>query len=265
MADYQDVFSLIDPLLDVVSEASAAIMDIYRNEDFGVQIKVDDSPVTTADLRANDIICKGLNKLSFQYPIISEENMEIPYGTRSAYNRYWLIDPLDGTKEFIKRNGEFTINIALMEGEHPILGIVAAPALQEYYFGVKGCGSYLERNNITCRLECGTYHPLQKDMIIPCSLSHINTDTKNYIRQYENATLVPRGSALKFMMIANAEAHLYPRLAPTMEWDTAAPQIIVEEAGGVVINYETKTPLTYNKYSLVNPAFVVFSKLDTTY
>jgi 3'(2'), 5'-bisphosphate nucleotidase len=259
MKEYSDFFDLIDPLTSIAEQASAAIMHIYKKEDFGVQIKLDDSPVTLADIKANEIICDGLDKLHIQFPYISEENMEIPYETRSQYEYFWLIDPLDGTKEFMKRNGEFTINIALIHKDKPILGVVAAPALNEIYFAVKGCGAFMEKGNITCRLQCSSYSEDDENLRIPCSQSHINQDTRNFIAQYKNATMYPRGSALKFMMIANAEADLYPRLAPTMEWDTAAPQIIVEEAGGKVINYDTQLTMKYNKESLVNPGFVVYS------
>ncbi|MBK8701273.1 MAG: 3'(2'),5'-bisphosphate nucleotidase CysQ [Saprospiraceae bacterium] len=254
---------MIHPLAAVVNEASKTIMDIYENKSFGVRVKSDDSPVTVADIAANDIICEGLLKLDASLPFISEENMEIPYDVRRHYPYVWFIDPLDGTKEFMKRNGEFTVNVCLVHEGNPILGMVAAPAEGRLYYAVKGFGAFMEKKGSpACRLACSHFNPMQSGLRIPCSLSHINQDTKSFIQRFNDPVLLGRGSALKFMMIANAEADLYPRLAPTMEWDTAAPQIIVEEAGGTVINYETATPLSYNKESLVNPGFVVYSIVD---
>ncbi len=261
MKEYKDFFALVNPLNKIVANASAMIMEIYASGNYEIKVKEDDSPVTKADFAANDIICEGLLTLEKSFPFLSEENMQIPYEERKHYEYFWLIDPLDGTKEFMRKNGQFTVNVCLVHGQIPILGIVAAPCFGTVYFAVKGQGAFLEKNNMTCRLECSSYSNDQKGLRIPVSLSHINLDTKSIIEQYNSPQVIGRGSALKFMMIANAEADLYPRLAPTMEWDTAAPQIIIEEAGGSVINYETKAPMTYNKESLVNPGFIAYSKL----
>ncbi len=259
MKEYHDFFALINPLSEIVSEASQKIMEIYDGGSYEIKVKDDDSPVTMADVAANDIICNGLATLTKTFPFISEENMLIPYEERKNYEYFWLIDPLDGTKEFIRKNGEFTVNVALIHNGQSILGMVALPFYNEVYFAVKGQGAFLEKNGLTCRLACSSYHPSQKGLRIPASLSHTNLDTKNFIDQYDEPTVIGRGSAIKLMMIANGLADLYPRLAPTMEWDTAAPQIIIEEAGGTFINHDTKNQMTYNKESLVNPGFVAYS------
>jgi 3'(2'), 5'-bisphosphate nucleotidase len=261
MKEYEEFFALINPLSKIVAEASAKIMEIYTSGNYEIKVKEDDSPVTMADIAANEIICKGLEKLDMKFPYISEENMEIPYEVRKEFEYFWLIDPLDGTKEFVRRNGEFTINVCLVHKSRPILGIVALPFHNEVFYAVKGQGAYLEKNGTTCRLACSSYSSDQKGLRIPCSLSHVNQDTKNIIAQYDQPIVIGRGSAIKFMLLANAEADLYPRLAPTMEWDTAAPQIIIEEAGGTLINYETNETMTYNKESLVNPGFIAYSKI----
>jgi 3'(2'), 5'-bisphosphate nucleotidase len=259
MDSYHHLFELINPLLEITHQASEEILKIYNDQLFDVKIKSDDSPVTSADLASNDIICAGLKLLS-DYPIISEEELEIPYSVRSKYEYFWLIDPLDGTKEFVKRNGQFAINIALIHHGKAVLGIVAVPFYHEVYYAIKGLGSFLEKNNQVCRLECGQFDEHKKNMIVPISMSYVNKETIEYIEKYNEPIKVSKGSALKFMMIANAQADVYPRLAPTMEWDTAAPQIIVEEAGGSLINIETNEPMGYNKLSLINPGFVTYSK-----
>jgi 3'(2'), 5'-bisphosphate nucleotidase len=251
-------FEYIQPLTKIVLEAAEKIMSIYNAGTYEVQVKSDDSPVTMADIAANDIICAGLKEIS-DFPFISEENMQIDYNDRKDYKTYWLIDPLDGTKEFVKRNGEFTINVALIENNIPVVGVVQAPALNELYYAAKGHGAFLEKNGKTCRLSCSSFDAKDKNLRIPSSLSFINNDTKNFITQYDEPIVIGRGSALKFMMIANAEADLYPRLAPTMEWDTAAPQIIIEEAGGTLIDLAINSSMVYNKPSLVNNGFVAFS------
>jgi 3'(2'), 5'-bisphosphate nucleotidase len=244
--------------VEIAKMASREVVKVYRKGDYEVSEKDDESPLTTADLIANRIICDEIRKL-VNYPIISEENAEIPYEIRSKYDYFWLIDPIDGTKEFIKRNGEFTINIALIKDSEPVLGVVLAPIKEEIYYAVKGYGAFLEKNNKTCRLKCSFYNKGSEGLRVPISMSNVNDLTKKYINNFNNPVTIPKGAALKFMMIANAEADFYPRKAPTMEWDTAAPQIIVEEAGGQVINYETMEKMRYNKTSLINPSFVTQS------
>lgn len=262
MKEYKHFFPFINPLAKLAEEASDVILKIYKKGNYDLKYKSDSSPVTIADVAANEIICNGLELLPEKFPYISEENMEVSYDIRKSYEFFWLIDPLDGTKEFMKGSGDFTINIALIHNHVPVLGLVVSPVYNTFYYAVKGCGSFLEKDNMTCRMQCSTFSMNQKNLKIPCSQSHINKDTKDFIQQFDDAVMIARGSALKFMMVANAEADLYPRLAPTMEWDTAAPQIIVEEAGGSVIEYQSNQPLRYNKESLVNPGLICYSILE---
>jgi 3'(2'), 5'-bisphosphate nucleotidase len=257
---YNNIFELLNPLIDIVNQASQSIMEVYDRNDFDIMSKYDDSPLTSADLLSNDIICKGIKSIS-DFPIISEENMEIPYDERIKYEYFWLIDPIDGTKEFIKKNDEFTINVALVHKDQAILGIVKAPAIGETYYAVKGFGAYLETSIEKTQLFCTEHDTKADGLRIPVSMSHINNSTLGFLSQFSNHIRIPSGAALKFMLIANGKADIYPRLAPTMEWDTAAPQIIVEEAGGTLINFDTGLSMRYNKQSLINPGFITYSKI----
>ena len=173
----------------------------------------------------------------------------------------WLVDPLDGTKEFIKRNGEFTVNIALVENQRPVLGVVYAPVLDEMYFAVKNQGAFLEKENVTIQLHTSIFSKKDKNLGVVCSRSHLNEATQKFVDELDQPELVATGSSLKFLILAKGEAHLYPRLAPTMEWDTGAAQIILEEAGGEVLHAETKEPLLYNKEILLNPYFIAMGKM----
>lgn len=253
--------SLAKEVAKIAKKAGDAIMKIYDNSDnFQVQQKADESPLTIADQAANEIICHHLNNLEVKYPIISEENKSIDFEERKKYTHYWLVDPLDGTKEFIKRNGEFTVNIALVENQRPVLGVVYAPVLEEMYFAVKGEGAFLEKENITTQLHTSAFSKKDKNLGVVCSRSHLNEATQNFVDELDEPKLVAQGSSLKFLILAKGEAHLYPRLAPTMEWDTGAAQIILEEAGGKVLHAETLKPLIYNKENLLNPHFIASGK-----
>jgi 3'(2'), 5'-bisphosphate nucleotidase len=241
----------------IAKKAGDAIMKIYDNsDDFQVQHKADESPLTIADQAANEVICLGLENLNVKYPIISEENRSIDFQERKNYSHYWLVDPLDGTKEFIKRNGEFTVNIALVENQRPVLGVVYAPVLEEMYYAVKNEGALLEKENVTTPLHASTFSKIDKKLGVVCSRSHLNEATQHFVDELNEPELVATGSSLKFLILAKGEAHLYPRLAPTMEWDTGAAQIILEEAGGKVLHAETNEPLLYNKENLLNPHFI---------
>jgi len=247
----------------IAKDAGAAILDIYHNaENYEVEQKSDDSPLTVADRTANTIICDGLEKLEVQYPIISEENKSIPYEERKDYASAWLVDPLDGTKEFIKRNGEFTVNIALIEKGKSTLGVVYAPVLDELYWAVEGEGAYLEKNGQTTQLHAKSFEMANKNLGVVCSRSHLNDATKEFVEKLNEPELVSKGSSLKFLLIAKGEAHVYPRLAPTMEWDTAAAHVVVTEAGGQVIAQDTMLPLMYNKENLLNPHFVAYGQKE---
>jgi len=247
----------------IAQKAGEAILDIYKqSEGVVIERKADNSPLTIADKTANDIICQGLEELSSKYPIISEENKEISYAERKNYNRCWLVDPLDGTKEFIKRNGEFTVNIALIENGKIIFGVVYAPVLDEMYWAGKGEGAFLIKDGKTKRLEAATFSLEDKNLSLVCSRSHLNDDTKAFVEQFSEPNLVSKGSSLKFLILAKGEAHIYPRLAPTMEWDSGAAHIVLEEAGGKIIRAEDKMPLDYNKENLLNPFFIAYGKVS---
>jgi len=240
-------------------KAGEKILEIYGKADFQVDQKDDSSPLTLADTLANDIIVAGLKEMTPEIPIISEENKLVDYHTRKEYDRFWLVDPLDGTKEFINRNGEFTVNIALIEKQRSVSSVVYVPVLDELYYATKGHGAFLEKNGNKTKITCCPYHPEESYLQIICSRSHLNEETSKFVSNYPKHQKIAKGSSLKFLILSAGNAHIYPRLAPTMEWDTAAAQIILEESGGSVIDWETKKPLIYNKESLRNPYFVAYA------
>jgi len=246
----------IEKLKSIARQAGAAILEVYDQEDFGILIKVDKSPLTKADKAANEVICDGLLTLDEQYPIVSEENRDVPYEERRNYSVFWLVDPLDGTKEFIKRNGEFTVNIALISDGMPVIGVVFTPVTNTMYVAAKGSGAFVETDAGVNKLEAATFSMDDPGLNVVCSRSHLNEETKEFIEKLESPDTVSKGSSLKFLILANGEAHLYPRIAPTMEWDTGAAQCVLEEAGGKVVEYETGKPLMYNKEVLLNPFFL---------
>ena len=254
---------LVLEVVEIARAAGAVIMDIYNNEaDFQIENKQDESPLTIADRTANQVICDGLERLDVQYPIVSEENKAIPYEERSTFEYSWLVDPLDGTKEFIKRNGEFTVNIALVHNGQLEMGVVYAPVTEEMFWAVKGAGAFMEKAGVRTSLEAKSFTLSDEGLGVVCSRSHLNDATQAFVDQLHGPDLVPKGSSLKFLILAKGEAHIYPRLGPTMEWDTGAAQMILEEAGGSVISEDTKAPLLYNKENLLNPYFIAYGNLQ---
>ncbi len=248
---------LLTALFPVAKAAGAAIMEIYeKSEGLEIERKADNSPLTIADRASNTVICEALEQLEPRFPIISEENKAIPYAERKGFNYAWMVDPLDGTKEFIKRNGEFTVNIALIHQQMPVLGVVYVPATKELFYAAKGLGAFQEKDGKTSPLHAPTFSKTDQGLGVVCSRSHLNEATQGFIDELVAPEKVAVGSSLKFLIIAKAQAHLYPRLAPTMEWDTAAAQIVLEEAGGKVYQSENGNPLQYNKENLLNPYFV---------
>lgn len=246
-------------------QAGNEILKVYAT-DFNVEHKGDDSPLTLADKNANDVINSFLLKTNI--PIISEENKQSNYATRKNWEQCWIVDPLDGTKEFIKRNGEFTVNIALVKNGIPLLGVIYVPVSKELYFtnavGTKSYKYTVTDDTIGIRelLEAAQeIKPLQdrkSPIKVVGSRSHLNDDTKNFIATLEGAIeIVSKGSSLKFCLIAEGKAHIYPRFAPTMEWDTAAGHAICKAVGVKVRNTKTGKPLKYNKEDLLNPYFLV--------
>jgi len=256
------MFELTKELRKIAREAGEAILDIYHNaSDFDIQSKADDSPLTIADQKANSIICAGLEALDVQYPIISEENKLVSYEVRKEWTYCWMVDPLDGTKEFIKRNGEFTVNIALIQENEVVLGVVYAPALDEMYWGGKGHGAFALIDGIESKLNSSSFTMNDSGLRVVCSRSHLNEGTQAFVDALKSPELVSKGSSLKFLILAKADADVYPRIAPTMEWDTAAAQIILEEAGGEVLQYQTDKKVVYNKEDLLNPFFLARGKV----
>jgi 3'(2'), 5'-bisphosphate nucleotidase len=254
----KDLVDLVHQLKPIVDLASNAILEIYSDVDsFGTVYKDDESPLTKADLASNKIICEGLERLTPDISIISEENINLEYEERKNKKYLWSVDPLDGTKEFVKRNGEFTINIALLEDGIPVLGIIHLPVKDKFYYGVKNHGAFYG----DVKLKADSFSIHESGLAVVASRSYISPETKAYIEKFDNAKLIPKGSAIKFIAISLKEAMLYPRFGTTMEWDTAAAQIILEEAGGMVINVETLQPLQYNKKDLRNPDFLALASM----
>ena len=251
---------IINQVINIAKEAGAKILEVYEDIDnFNIETKDDKSPLTRADKEANKIICNGLESLHPKWPIISEENKSVSYDIRNEYTFFWMVDPLDGTKEFIKRNGEFTVNIALIFNGRSIAGVVYAPVLDEMFYAIKNQGAFRITNNVEQRLSASTYQPQDENLSIVCSRSHLNDATQSFIDRYKEPQKVSKGSSLKFLILASGDAHIYPRLAPTMEWDTAAAQIILEEAGGKVLRADTGEPVYYNKEDLLNPHFIAYA------
>jgi len=244
-------------LIQIAINAGNAIMDIYKKETFNQQLKSDNSPLTEADIASNNIIIGGLKQLTPNIPILSEESAEISWKERKQWDRYWLIDPLDGTKEFLKKNGEFTVNIALIYKHEPILGVVHAPVLNETWVGEKGKISKKIEKGIARTIRVKQHKPGEVYKVVG-SRSHAGDSLNEFLKELEKYELVSMGSSIKLCLVAEGKAHIYPRFGLTSEWDTAAAHAVVNSAGGEVINNETKMPLKYNtKDSLLNPYFIV--------
>lgn len=250
--------------------AGKATLEVYNSE-FAIKYKNDKSPLTQADIKSNEIITQNLQ--STNIPILSEEGREIPYEERKNWEYLWLIDPLDGTKEFIKRNGEFTVNIALIHNQRPVQGIIYVPVSKTLYFASKGIGAF--------KIENAEYLISKKDFTLEeiidnalklpyiknkkykvvASRSHMSPETVEFIeklrRKHNDIEIVSSGSSLKLCMVAEGKANIYPRFAPTMEWDTGAGHAIVEQSGGKVTQTNQQNELVYNKENLLNPWFIV--------
>ena len=263
-------------VINIALKAGNAVMQIYK-QDFIIEYKDDKSPLTTADKTAHQIINDGLSEISY-FPILSEEGKKFSYEERKNWQYYWLIDPIDGTKEFIKKNGEFTVNIALIHKDTPVLGVVFAPAVNELYYAKKGEGAYKivlnDEYSALSEVDLKTAGKLplksqssnakNSSLTIVASKSHLNRETQEFIdnltSDIKDYTLISKGSSLKLLMVAQGSADIYPRLAPTMEWDTAAADVIVRESGKMTYRYidnTEKEPMKYNKEDLRNPWFVV--------
>jgi len=232
------------------------ILKVYHSNDFQAESKDDKSPLTLADKRAHMVIVSVLKETGL--PILSEEGKSIPYEERKNWEYFWMVDPLDGTKEFLKRNGEFTVNIALIHHQRPVLGVVALPVTGEVYYAAEGSGAFVKRDGKVTPLPLRTATDLaQPGIRVVASRSHMSDETQAFIAGLQDPQLVSKGSSLKFMLLADNQADVYPRFAPTMEWDTAAAHAIVNEVGVSVLQKNSTEELVYNKPDLLNPHFMV--------
>ena len=245
-------------VIDLAKAAGEKIMAIYA-QDFDVDYKEDSSPLTKADLASHHCIVDGLRELTPQIPVLSEESSEAEKLNRMSWQTYWLIDPLDGTKEFVKKNGEFTVNIALVTNHQPVFGVVYAPALEVTYWGDKSSGAFKAEGGIEQAITVRPRSANSADWFVVGSRSHQSDEFKAFMKDYADAEIVSMGSSLKLCLVAEGKADLYPRLGLTSEWDTAASQAVVEAAGGQVLAFPEMKPLgcNQNSDSLLNPHFLV--------
>ena len=252
--------TLVPQLVTLAHQAGEAVMKFYSQEELGTTYKEFDSPLTCADIASHDLIEEQLQALTPSVPVLSEESKAVPYHVRQAWRTFWLVDPLDGTKEFIKRNGEFTVNIALVEDGRPVFGIVHAPALSVTYLGARGIGAFKQTAQSRMeRIQVAQCELTRLKVVV--SRSHAGDEVERFLEKIAPLDCLSIGSSLKICLVAEGEAHLYPRLGPTMEWDTAAAQCVVEMAGGAITDLAGQT-LRYNKPDLHNPHFIVSGTPD---
>ena len=261
------MIQLLNTAIAAALEAGKAILEIYHSGEFDVEIKGDKSPLTKADTASHNVIMSFLTKIDI--PVLSEEGKSITYMERKYWNQLWIVDPIDGTKEFIKRNGEFTVNIALIENQKTQIGVIFVPVTGELYFSSKELGAYkvvvdIENYNLDALQAKANKLPLQREdktFTVVASRSHMSKETEEYVQQMRDlhgeVNLISKGSSLKLCMVAEGAANCYPRFAPTMEWDTAAGQAICEHAGVEVIDWVTKKNMLYNREDLLNNWFLV--------
>lgn len=250
---------LVEPVVAIARHAATLIMDVYAT-DFEIRNKSDKSPLTRADMASHEVICAELGKLTPGIPVLSEESAQLPYSVRQTWKEYWLVDPLDGTREFIKRNGEFTVNIALIKGNYPILGVIYAPVKELCYYASQNAGAHRQDHQGARRRKLKARTSVCDTLTVAGSRSHGNNRQREFFGKLgDNVKLIAVGSSLKFCLVAEGAADIYARFGPTSEWDSAAGQCIVEEAGGRVTD-TSFTRLSYNaKDSLLNPDFLVFA------
>ena len=258
---------LLNTAITASLEAGRSILEIYHSGAFDVEIKGDNSPLTRADTASHNVIMSFLAKTNI--PVLSEEGKAISYAERKEWEQLWIVDPIDGTKEFIKRNGEFTVNIALIKNQRPILGVIFVPAKSELYFSTREIGAFkvavdLENFDFEKLLSNADKLPIQREdktFTVVASRSHMSPETESYVQKMRDihgaVKLISKGSSLKLCMVAEGKANCYPRFAPTMEWDTAAGQAICEHAGFRVIDWVKKEKMLYNRKELLNNWFLV--------
>ena len=251
----------IDVLLKTAARAGDAILEVYE-KDFDVETKDDQSPLTEADRRSNRVILEALQEHYPDIPVISEETKTVPYEERKNWEWFWLVDPLDGTKEFIKKNGEFTVNIALVHRNTPWAGVVYQPVTGTFYSASCGQGAYRTENaSDPFRLGGNTHYSEKDSVVVVASRSHLTPEVEAFVENLRNigkqVEFLSAGSSLKLCLVAEGKADVYPRLGPTMEWDTAAAHAVATEAGRQVLACDSRNSLIYNKKSLLNPHFIV--------
>ena len=251
----EELAVLLSKVVGLARDAGRAVMNIYGEMDPAVEYKRDNSPLTQADLASHHIIEKGLLRVVPEWPVLSEESKEIPFEQRKSWEYFWLVDPLDGTKEFLKRNGEFTINIALMENSAPILGVVYAPVIDKMYYAARGAGCWLADRGDVSQIRTARSENGKTRVVVSRSHRSGEEDIGRFTGDAANCEFVSMGSSLKFCLVAEGAADVYPRTGPTMEWDTAAAQCLVEQAGGTVTDLDGN-PMYYNKPNLLNPGFI---------
>jgi 3'(2'), 5'-bisphosphate nucleotidase len=257
-----NVPEILQQVLSVCHTAGQAILEVYAS-DFEVDVKTDQSPLTEADRRAHDLIVAGLAKIDSSLPVLSEESPPSVLTERFQWQRFWLVDPLDGTREFVKRNGEFTVNIALVENHRTTLGVVHAPVLGTNYLGQLGVGAWTSGPD-QAETPIRVTTPARSEPVVVGSRSHRGKSLDQILERLGNHQLVAMGSSLKMCLIATGEADFYPRLGPTSEWDTAAAQAVLESAGGYMIDLNGN-PLSYNKADILNPHFLAFGDSDVNW
>jgi 3'(2'),5'-bisphosphate nucleotidase len=265
----------VDEIVEIAKQAGLIIMEIYNQdtENWNVQDKSDNSPLTRADLAANEYICAKLREKYPSISIILEEIKNSEFEERKDWEAFFCVDPLDGTKEFLKRNGQFTVNIGLCHRNYPVMGVVNVPAMEPptTYYGTNLVGAFKEddADRYPVEIRCAEFSEDEANLSLVASLSHSNQATEDFIAKYKDPQLKSMGSSLKLLLVAEGEAHIYPRLAPTCEWDTCASQAIVEAAGGEVLQHEGNEGqeecehgerVRYNKRNLLNPYFTVYGK-----
>lgn len=261
--DSKTLQELTYKIIEIAKDAARVIMQVYMDpKGFAVERKEDHTPVTRADQLSSRIIERGLNQLFPEALVVSEEGTQWSYDERKRYDHIFLVDPLDGTKEFVKRNDEFYINIALIEKGKPVLGVILAPAKEQVFFAHENGGAWqLMPNGETKRYLSSPFSWKDNQLRFITSRSHMNTETTTFIRGFAEPVILQRGSAIKFAWIARGDADIYPKIGRTMEWDTAAGQVLLEEAGGQVLEFISRQPLRYNKEDLANPNFLALGKI----
>lgn len=251
-----DLTELIAPVISISRLAGQEILKFYDSQ-FEIEFKDDDSPLTAADRAAHELIVQSLSELTPDIPAWSEESATIPFSERAAWSKFWLVDPLDGTKEFIKRNGEFTVNIALVSEHQPVLGVVHVPVDNCEYYGYENGGAFMSGTATEAR-RISVDRRASSPVRVVGSRSHRGASLEQYLENLGPHVMVPMGSSLKLCLVAAGEADVYPRLGPTSEWDTAAAQAVVENAGGHVVDLHGQRLLYNTKLDVLNPHFLVF-------